>query len=232
MSVAEITVRVVCSFFALLILTRLMGKKEIGQLTFFNFISAIAIGDIAAVVTLEKSIDLKGGLLALLGWALLTLITGFISIKSKNARRLLNGQPIILIKQGKILEKHLRDARLEINTLLAMLRQKDVFSIEDVEYAIFEIDGKLSVLKKESEQPATRSDLNIQQSKINLFPIPTELISDGKINRENLAKLHLDENWLQEQIKRAGASSTLDVFYAEIQRDGTLYVDKREDNLH
>lgn len=232
MSFSELSIRIAASFIVLLALTRIMGRKEIGQLTFFNFVSAIAIGSIAATVTTSQFISLEKGIYVLAGWALLTIIMGFIDIKSKNARKVLEGQPLIMVRQGKVMEKELRKARLDLDSLNAMLRKKNAFALTDVEYAILETDGKLSVMKKESQQPITQSAMNIQKFKTDVFPIATELIADGKINKANLSKLHLDEDWLKKQLDNAGVESVSDIFYAEIQKDGSLYIDHRNDMLH
>jgi len=232
MSFTELSIRILVAFFTLLILTRIMGRKEIGQLTFFNFISAIAIGTIGASIAVDQSLSLANGVYALAGWSVITIIMGFMDIKSKNVRKLITGDPVIVIKQGQIMENELRKLRIDVNTLSSLLRKKNVFSIADVDYAIFETDGKLSVMKKEEKQPATKRDLNAQTGQLNLYPISTEIISDGKLNKSNLDKLNLDENWVKQQLEQAGVHSIEDVFYAEVQKDGSLYIDNRNDVLH
>ncbi len=152
---------------------------------------------------------------------------GFIDIKSKNARKLTTGDPLIVIKNGKIMEDSLRSARLDIDSLNALLRQKNVFAIADVDYAIFETSGKLSVMKKEIKQSATKGDMNMTSTVPNVHPIATEVISDGTVNRQNLRDLNLDMNWLEQQTNQAGIKSFSQVFYAQVQPDGTLYIDKR-----
>lgn len=231
MSFTEASIRILSTFFILLILTRIMGRKEISQLTFFNFVSAISVGTIAGTLAVSKNLSVWVGIYALVGWTVLTLIMGFIDIKSKPARSLIKGQPIIVMKQGKIMENELRKARLDIDALNLMLRKKNVFSFSDVDYAIFETDGTLSIMKKESQQTVTKSDMGQLKIKTDIFPITTEVISDGTMNKTNLSKLNLDENWLEHQLQQAGIDSITDIFYAEIQKDGTLYVDKRNDPL-
>jgi uncharacterized membrane protein YcaP (DUF421 family) len=232
MSFTELSLRVLVTFFVLLILTRIMGRKEIAQLTFFNFVSAISIGTIAGALVSNENFSIREGTFALAGWAAITVIMGVLDIKSKKARLLVEGQPVIVIKNGQIMEDAMRKVRLDINSLNTMLRQNKVFSVTDVEYAIFETNGKLSVMKKEIKQTLTKQDMNIQKVNPDVFPISTEVISDGKVNMNNLSKLNLAEDWLEEQVKLAGAKSISDVFYAEVQKDGTLYIDKRGDNVH
>ncbi|GGA80221.1 hypothetical protein GCM10008025_24530 [Ornithinibacillus halotolerans] len=128
------------------------------------------------------------------------------------------------------MENSLRKTQLDIDSLNSMLRQKDVFSLKDVEFAIFETSGKLSVMKKENMQPVTKGDLQIsKQSKI--YPSATEVISDGIINTNNLTRLNLDTEWLEQQLQNAGISSVSEVFFAEVQTDGSLYIDNKDDQL-
>ncbi|KIL45220.1 hypothetical protein KP78_27650 [Jeotgalibacillus soli] len=120
---------------------------------------------------------------------------------------------------------------MDINTFNSLLRKHDIFSITDVEYAIFEIDGTLSVMKKKFKEAVTKDDLKIKKTAKNIFPIATEIISDGKVNKRNLTALQLDINWLKHQLEQAGVTSISDVFYAEIQQDGSLYVDTWDDQI-
>ncbi|MEH7178158.1 DUF421 domain-containing protein [Neobacillus vireti] len=224
MELHTLLLRITLGFFVLFLLTRIMGRKEISQMTFFNFVSAIAIGEIAASLVVDHQLSIRNGLIALAGWSIYTLIMSYIDIKSVHARKLLTGEPVILIKEGKIMEQALRSCRLDLDSLRAILRQKNVFSMAEVEYAIFETDGKLSVMKKESGQPVTKEDMNISIRK-KVFPIATGVVLDGKITSESLEKLNLNTDWLQQNLQKAGVTSVSEVFYAEIQPDGTLFID-------
>lgn len=209
-----------------------MGRKEISQMTFFNFVSAISIGTLAASFAIDPSLSVRNGLIALTGWSVFTVILGFLNIKSQKVRQAIVGQPVILIRKGEIMEGSLKKVRMDIDSLTSLLRKKNVFSISDVDYAIFETDGSLSVMKKDIKQPITKFDLNLQQSNSNVFPIPTTIISDGKINEKNLKNLNLDNHWLEQQLQKSGINSVSDIFYAQIQKDGTLYIDKNNDIIH
>ncbi|MEH7226592.1 DUF421 domain-containing protein [Bacillus sp. JJ1566] len=232
MDTPQLVLRVFLGFAILFTLTRILGRKEISQMTFFNFVSAIAIGSIAANWITTKDFSLLNGIIALGGWALFTLLMSFIDIKSKAARKITTGEPIIVIKDGKIMDHALRKTRLDVDTLNAMLRQENVFSMADVDYAIFETNGMLSVLKKEGKQALTKSDMDIAPSLTKVYPIPTEVISDGKVITNNLTKLNLTQNWLDQQLMQAGITSSSDVMYAEVQQDGSLFIDSKEQILH
>ncbi|MGG3562767.1 YetF domain-containing protein [Neobacillus rhizosphaerae] len=164
-------------------------------------------------------------------WSIFTVVMGMIDINSKKARKVVEGEPLVVVKSGKILEKTLQKTRLSTDSLNAMLRQKNVFSKADVEFSIFETDGKLSVMKKNSKQPSTVSDLNGQTKQPNIYPVSTPIISSGIIDEENLSKLNLNQNWVNQQLKQSGIQEISEVFYGEVQQDGSLYIDKEQDDL-
>lgn len=228
----ELILRLAIGYIVLLSMARWSGRKEISQMTFFNLVSAIAFGSIAAALVVNQSVSIVNGVIALLGWAAFTVLTDQLHLKSKRARKLLIGEPVIVIKEGKIMENALKHTRLDTDSLQTMLRQKNIFSLSDVDYAIFETDGTLSVLKKQTKQYVTKSDLKIASNPKNRVPLSTELIADGKVNLNNLAKMNKNQIWLDQQLKQAGIQSIDEVFYAELQQDGTLYVDKRGEFLH
>jgi uncharacterized membrane protein YcaP (DUF421 family) len=230
MDLSELMIRIAIGFLVLFTLTRILGRKEISQMTFFNFVSAIAIGSLAANLVISQDLSIRNGVIALLGWALFTLLMDFIDLKSKTLRKVVTGDPTIVIKEGKIVDKALRSSRLDLDSLNAMLRQQNIFSIADVDYAIFETNGKISAIPKDNKKAVTKSDMNIPiQPKV--FSIATEVISDGKILTQNLEKLNLDKNWVNQQLKQLNINSYSDVLYAQIQTDGTLFVDKKGEGL-
>lgn len=232
MPITELVLRLAIAFITLLVLARLIGRKEISQMTFFNFISAISIGTLGASLAIDSSISITNGIIALVTWSAFTIIIGFIDIKSAKFRYTIEGQPKILIKKGQIMEEELRKERLDIDALNVLLRKKNVFAVSEVDYAILEIDGTLSVMKKEPVQPLTKSDIEFKKSTTNVYPIATSVISDGKLKKENLEKLNIDQQWLEQQLKLSGVDSISNVLYAEVQKDGTLFIDKRNDILH
>lgn len=229
MTYGEILFRTATSFVVLLVLTRLLGKKQVGHLTFFNYVTGITFGSTTAEIIVNKHITLLQGISSLVLWSLLAFILASMGLRSVKAREILDGQPTILIKQGEILEKALAKQHLNIDDLSMLLRNKDVFSPEEVEFAILEPDGQLSVLRKEELLPATKKDIKAPVTLIHR--IPTELIVDGKIVEKNLEKIDVSVIWLNQQLKKANIHSLGQVFYAELQLDGTLYIDKYEDSV-
>ncbi|MGP4062473.1 DUF421 domain-containing protein [Halobacillus sp. H74] len=232
MNIIELLIRLSLAYVTLLALTRFMGRKEISQMTFFNFVSAISIGTIGASLAIDSALSVRNGMIAIIAWSALTVTLGFIDIKSKKARQTIEGQPIILIRNGRIMDEALRKTRLDLDELGALLRKKNVFSFSEVDYAIFETDGTLSVLQNQSKQSVTKGDMHQPLNPNEIFSFPTAVIQDGKVVRKNLEKLNLDQRWLDQQLNVVGVNDVDGVFYAEVQKDGSLYIDQRNDQLH
>lgn len=214
-------------YILLLILVRIMGKKVISQLTFFDFVVGIIMGTIGgSFVTTELK-----GFYVLIGpvvLAILVYVTGLITLKNATARKLVEGEAIIVIQEGKILENPLRKLRYNQDLLLSQLRDKDIFDLNEVEYAILEPPGTLSVMKKEVYKNATRKDLNIVPG---VSGLSTELIKDGRIQTENLSENNLSKSWLDRQLKRKNINDIDEIFLATLSPNGELYIDLKDDNL-
>jgi len=213
-------------FFLLVSLSRLIGKKLLSQLTFFDFVIGITIGTIGgAFVTTEVQ-----GFYVLISPVILTLsviVTGYISLKSVPFRKLLEGEPMILIQNGKIFEKNMKKIRYNIDDLLMQLREKSVFDIDEVEFAILEPHGKLSIQKKSQYTPVTPKDLNIST---NYKGVSSEIIRDGRIVEQNLKQNSLSHEWLYNELYSRGIRNIDEVFLATLSTQGNLYVDIRNDN--
>lgn len=219
------SIRTLIGFSVLFILTRLLGKKQLGQLTFFTYITGIAMGNIAGDVVVHRDIKLIDGMAALIIWAFLTYLLEFASIKSSKARVLLDGEPSIVIKKGVLMQKELASQRLNMDDLTMLLRNKDIFSIKDVDYAILEPNGQLSVLKKSGLDALTKKDMQLKPE--NRKYLPAEIIVDGKLVKKNLKELNLDYEWLNRQLIQAGIRSVDEVFFAELQSDGSVHISKK-----
>lgn len=225
-SILTTSLRTLVGFFVLLILTRILGKKQLSQVTLFTYITGIALGNIAGDMVVHRDIKLMDGVTGLILWAVLTLILEYISLKSARARVLLDGEPSIVIKKGKIVEKAMATNKLNMDDLTMLLRINDVFSVAEVDYAILEPNGQLSVLKKQEHESAIRKDFNLQTTPRRY--LPTELVVDGKAIARNLLELNISEAWLKDQLQVKGIDSMDEIIYAELQGDGTIHVDKRD----
>ncbi|UED80482.1 MULTISPECIES: DUF421 domain-containing protein [unclassified Lysinibacillus] len=225
-NVWEMVVRASLSFFALLIVTRLLGKKQLGQLTFFHYTTGITFGSIASEIAAQSETPFLEGLIALIWWSVLTYLMTVVTIKSKKARVLIDDKPTILIQNGLILESGLKKNRLHMDELTMMLREQSVFSVQDVQYALLETTGNLSILLKPTEQPSTKQDI-----KADVTPptyLPTEVISDGQLIKENIVELELTEDWVMKKLKKQNVQSYEDVYFAQVQTNGSLYISLKD----
>ena len=220
--ILNISMRSTLIVVVLLILTRLLGKKQMSQLTYFNYITGVTMGSVAGDFISEVNMPVVDALASLIAICILTELNSFIALKSTSYRKVMDGDDIILIKKGKIIKPALKSCRMSVNILLMLLRQSNTFSVEEVEYAILETNGSLSVMKRQQAQPIIKSDLDIKAEKIK--NLPREVISDGKIMKVNLKELNKDEEWLKNELRKNHIESVKDVFYAEVRSDGTLYI--------
>ena len=224
MSISATLLKTAMTFFVLLILTRFLGKKQVSQLTFFNYVTGITIGSIAADIVCNANEPFVDELLGLIFWCVLTEGLDFIGLKSGFMRKLFDGQPTIVIKKGTIVKKSLQSARLNMDDVSMLLREQSIFSITEVEYAILEPNGNLSVMKKSPKQQVVREDMNLPPPANNY--LPSEIIVDGKLIAQNLKEFNLDEAWLVTQLNKNRIYAYKEVLYAEIQADGSLYIVK------
>jgi uncharacterized membrane protein YcaP (DUF421 family) len=224
MSILFLSLRIIIGLCALFGVLKILGKTQISQITPFDFISSIVIGEIYVHGIFEENVNFLLLIYPILLWGLLIYIFELLAEKSLNLRSLFEGNPSIIIRDGQIDRNQLKRNRLNINQLLNLLRQKDIFSITEVKYAILELNGSLSVLKNSPDETPTRKDLNLPDTPVFL---PVTLISDGKILLDNLKEAGLDRPWLENQLRSQGVNKVADVFYAEWRKDKGLGVSKR-----
>lgn len=224
--VVLILIRSIVAFFLLLLMTRVMGKKQISQLTFFDYCVGITIGSIAATLSIDQNVKIVNGLVSLTIWGLFPIILAYVGMKSIIFSNITDGKATILIQNGEILHKNLKKNLLTVNELLLLLREKGTFKVSDVEMAVFETNGQLSVLLKTNQQPVTPQILGIPLEKEHG---PTILIMDGKILKKSLENLGYSKEWLEGEVQKQGAKSIKDVFLAQIDSRGNMYVDLYED---
>jgi len=223
-----VLVRGIIGFFTLLIFTRILGKQQVSQLTFFDYVVGITIGSTASTLTTDLTSRAWPHWVGLLTWAVLCLILQLITIKSKTAEKFLDGQPTIVITNGKILEESMKKFRYTIGDLLSQLRDKGIFDLDQVAYAVLEKDGKLSILKKTECDPVTPKDLNIKTSTAS---IDFEVIYDGSILQNNLTNINRNEKWLINKLKKQGINDVSEVFLAIYNATSGLHIDLYNDHI-
>ncbi len=221
-----VVVRGIIGFFTLLIFTRILGKQQISQLTFFDYVVGITIGDAASNLTSNLTSRAWPSWVGLFTWTSLCLILQLITVKSRVAEKYLDGQPTIVITNGKILEHSMKNFRYTLGDLLEQLRDKDIFDISEVAYAVLEKDGQLSVLKKPECIPVTPKDLKLNPSAVS---IDFEVIFDGCIIKNNLTSINRNEKWLMTKLKKQGIDDVAKVFLATYNASTGLYIDLYED---
>lgn len=214
-------IKTAIAYILLLILTRIMGRKMVAQVTFFDFVVAIIVGSVVANMAVNQDNPMVSGITVLIVLTALTVFIQILLLKVLPLRKLIDFGSIVIIENGRILSENLKSTRLRLDNLLMLLREKDVFQLSDVEYAVLESDGKLTVLKKSQKQPATPQDLNIPTSYIGLTK---DFIMDGRIMEENLKGANLTKEWLLQKIKAQNCHALKDVLYAGLDTSGNLYV--------
>lgn len=221
-------VRSIIGFFSLLIFAKILGKQQISQLTFFDYVLGITIGSIAASLTTDLSSRAWPHFVGLFTWALLGYLMEYITMKWRYAAKYIDGEPTIVIMGGKIMENALRKMKYTVSDIMALLRNKDVFDLSEVDFAIIEPNGQLSVLKKPEYEPLTAKDMNISKSPTG---ISTELIYDGMLIEQNLKQLNKSKKWIMHELKLQGIKHISEVFLATLTPSGSLYVDKYKDHI-
>ena len=207
-----------------LILSKLIGIKIISQMNFFDFIVGVSIGSMIAKIIIDKDHVVFSGIVALITFALLTISTSYLNLKSYSARRIINAKTLILVENGRIIDKNLKRLRITINELMMKLREKDVFNLEDVQFAIMESNGQLSVLIKANKKPITPYDMDL---KVKSSSLVNDIIIDGKIVDKNLKIAGIDKKWLQSELKKKSINNIEEVFYAGVDKNKKLIISKK-----
>ena len=217
-------VRSIIIYVIVLIVMRLMGKREIGQLQPFELVISIMIADLASIPMTDPGVPIFNGIVPILGLLAMHLVITVLNLKSVNIRKFTCGKPTILIYRGKIDEEAMKKERFTISELQERLRGKDVFNLGDVEYAILETNGEISVIQKPEKRNTTPEDFNITPEYEGL---PYDLVVDGKVMYENLTKIGKNEKWLANQIKKFNTKAE-DVLIATMDGKGNFFCQAKE----
>ncbi|MGC4377463.1 DUF421 domain-containing protein [Fictibacillus sp. Mic-4] len=223
----DICVRSIAFLVALFLLTKWLGKKQIAQLSFFEYITGITIGSIAAEVSTGLESNFVHGFISLIVWTVIPFLISYISVKNKRLRNFIEGKATVFIKDGKVLEDNLKRERYTVDELLEQLRKKDVYKLADVEFAVLEPTGDLNVLLKREKQPLTPKDLLL---KVAPEKETQTIIMDGKLLDEPLANSGFNRAWLQKELDKLGVSLE-NVFIGQVDSYGGLTVDLYDDKL-
>lgn len=218
MDIIKLILTSVLSVAVLFVLTKIMGHHQVSQLDFFDYINGITIGSIAAELATELETPWKP-LIAMVIYGAVSVALSLITNKLPKSRKYINGSPSILMNNGKLYRKNMKKAKLDLSEFLMMCREQGFFDLSDIQTAIFEYNGKLSVLPVSTSRPATPEDMNLSP-KPDL--ISTEVIMDGRILGENLKRLGLDTVWLDKQLKAQGYKSAREVYLGLCDSNNSL----------
>ncbi|MFI2856524.1 DUF421 domain-containing protein [Paenibacillus sp. JSM ZJ436] len=221
----EVSVRTLSSLVILFLLTKLLGKRQASQLSFFEYITGITIGSLAAYISLDLEGNWYLGIVALVVWVILSLGIEMLQIKSKRIRDFIDFKARVLVRNGKIQEAALKKEKMSSDELMEQLRNKSVFDLADVEFAIMESSGEVNVMLAPDKQPLTPGDLNLRTQKLKE---PQIVIMDGQLMKEPLQAAGRSEQWLQSQLEPAQLKYK-DVYLGQVGSDGCLHLDLYND---
>lgn len=217
-------VRTIILYILVVAALRIMGKRQIGQLQPSELVVAMMISELASIPMENVGTPLVNGVIPILTLMIAEATFSFLTLKSKRVRKMISGSPTILIEKGRVLEKEMERLRYNIDDLMEELRTNGYANLLDVEYAILETNGMLSIIPKSNKRPVTPSDLELS---IEYEGLPFLLIADGIVNHEALKSANLTEDWLTERLKAFQISNIKDVFIACLDTAGNLFVQKK-----
>lgn len=212
----NICFRTVLVLIILFFITKMMGKKQISELNFFDYVVGITIGSIAADISLDIEKDMLAGIAALFIYGFISYIISFISIKSILARRFFIGVPTVLVEKGKIIESGLKKSKIDVNDLLMEARENGYFNLDEIDYALMEVNGNISFLPKEKEKPVTKKDMKIKCSNEGLT---VNAIIDSKYMVNNMKAINKDKEWLDHELKVNGYDNYDNILLATIDNN-------------
>ncbi|MBL5769174.1 hypothetical protein B5V88_15735 [Heyndrickxia sporothermodurans] len=223
----EVILRSIITLIVLFFLTKMLGRKQISQLSLFEYIIGIVVGGIAAEISTGVGQNFLNGMYSLLIWALIPVLLTYLSLKSKKVRDFLDGAPVVVIKDGKIQEDSLMKEKHTVDDLASLLRKKNAFNIADVEFAVLEPSGELNVLLKKEKQPITPKDVQLQVAP---EKEPKTVISEGMILDEALGFTGYNRSWLKAELEKLNVALD-NVFLGQVDAYGKLTVDIYDDKI-
>ena len=220
----NIAARTIIIAIIIFFLTKLLGKKQISQLSFFDYIVGITIGSTVADIALDTEKNFIGGVVSLVIFVLIAYFISIITIKSIAARRFFTGVPTVLVERGKIIESGLKKVKIDVNELLSQARINGYFDLKDINYALMEINGVISFLPIEKEKPATKKDIMV---KLDEKGLTVNAIIDGEYMENNVTAIGKDKKWLDHELKVLGFDDFDDILLATIDTNYKVFVYKK-----
>lgn len=216
------------SLIALFLITKLIGRKQVSELSLFDYVIGISIGNFAAEMTINMDAPYTHGIIAVLVFGISAYLVSLFSMKSIHFRRWIFGTPIIIVQNGKILEKNLRKVMLDVNELLEQCRTAGYFDLNEIEFALMEANGKLSILPASEYKPLTPKDMQIKVSKSCLC---ANVIIDGVIIIHNLENMNKTKDWLEKELKVKGYHDRKHILLATLDNQEKLTIYEKNENI-
>ena len=224
----DVTIRAISSLITLFLITKMLGKKQVSQLSLFDYVIGISIGNFAAEMTINLESNELNGIWAVVLFGLFAYLISYLTMKSIVLRRFFMGTPTILVQDGKILENNLKKMKFDINDMLEEIRISGYFDLSQVEYAILEPNGEVSILPKAEYRPITPKDMKIKVGREGLC---SNVIIDGKIMHNNLKNINKDEKWLYKAIKVKGYNDISKILLATVDINDKIVIYERNYNI-
>ena len=225
----DVTMRALLSLITLFLVTKMLGKKQVSQLSLFDYVIGISIGNFAAEMTINLETNEINGIWAVILFGLCAYFVSYFTMKSIILRRFFIGTPTIIIQDGKIIEKNLKKVRFDINDMLEEVREAGYFDLSQVQYAVMEANGNLSILPYPEYRPVTPRDMKIKVGKEGLC---SNVIIDSKIMINNLKNINKDEKWLDKQLKIKGYNDLSKILLATVDINGKIIVYEKNNYLN
>ena len=206
------------SVVSLFVIAKIMGHKQMAQLDFFDYITGITIGSIAAELATELEAPWKP-LIAMIVYGIVALGLTILAHKFPKTRKYVNGTPTIVMDNGKLYRENMKKAKLELSEFMVLCRQEGYFNLNDIQTAVFEYNGRITILPKSEKRPLTPEDMNITPEKAGIC---TEIIMDGRILHENLKRLGLDLTWLDKQLKKQKYDNAKEIYLGICDKNNNL----------
>lgn len=221
----NIFLRTIIVLIILFFIAKMVGKKQISQLNLFDYIVGITIGSIAADISLDLEKDLLAGLVSLFLYGIIAYLISLLTMKSIKARRFFTGVPTVLVENSKIIESGLKKTKIDINELLAEARIAGYFDLDEIEYAIMEVNGNISFLPKDREKPITKKDMNLKSVDTGLT---ANVIIDGKYMKNNMKAIGKNKKWLDHELKILGYDNYATILLATVDINYKILVYRKD----
>ena len=224
----DVTIRALMSLVTLFLITKMLGKKQVSQLSLFDYVIGISIGNFAAEMTINLETNEINGIWAVVLFGLCAYIVSYVTMKSIILRRFFMGTPTVIIQDGKIIRKNLKKVKFDINDMLEEVREAGYFDLSQVKCAVMEANGNLSILPYPEYRPVTPKDMKLKVASEGLC---SNVIIDSKIMKNNLKNINKDEEWLKHELKVKGYSDLSKILLATVDVNGAVVVYESNNDL-